>query len=66
LFWGQVDTSKAVGIHGLEDENEDIRVHVVSREQAYEWVNNGRIDNASTVLGIQWLMLNYQQIRNSL
>jgi ADP-ribose pyrophosphatase len=66
LFWGQVDATKAAGIHGLEHENEDIRVHVVSREQAYKWVNNGRIDNAATVLGIQWLMLNYQQIRDSL
>ncbi|AZG34903.1 MULTISPECIES: ADP-ribose diphosphatase [Shewanella] len=66
LFLGQVDATKAAGIHGLEHENEDIRVHVVSREQAYKWVNNGRIDNAATVLGIQWLMLNYQQIRDSL
>ncbi|MEH6463494.1 MAG: ADP-ribose diphosphatase [Shewanella psychromarinicola] len=66
LFLGQVDATKAAGIHGLEHENEDIRVHVVSRDQAYKWVNNGRIDNAATVLGIQWLMLNYQQIRDSL
>lgn len=66
LFWGHVDTTNAGGIHGLEHEHEDIRVHVVSREQAYEWINNGRIDNASTVLGIQWLMLNYQQIRDAL
>ncbi|MGX9462077.1 ADP-ribose diphosphatase [Shewanella sp. A14] len=66
LFWGLVDTTNAGGIHGLEYENEDIRVHVVSREQAYDWINNGRIDNASTVLGIQWLMLNYQQIRGAL
>jgi len=66
LFWAQVDATQAYGIHGLEHEDEDIRVHVVSREQAYEWVKNGRIDNASTVLGIQWLMLNYQQIRDTL
>ena len=66
LFWGRVDTTYAGGIHGLDYENEDIRVHVVSRQQAYEWVNNGRIDNAATVLGIQWLMLNYQQIRDAL
>ena len=64
LFWGQVDTTNAKGIYGLDHEDEDIRVHVVSREQAYEWVNSGRIDNASTVLGIQWLMLNYQGIRD--
>ncbi|MCT8987732.1 ADP-ribose diphosphatase [Shewanella phaeophyticola] len=66
LFWGQVDATQASGIHGLDHENEDIRVHVVSRQQAYDWVNSGRIDNASTVLGIQWLMLNYQTIRDTL
>ncbi|WP_137225429.1 ADP-ribose diphosphatase [Shewanella sp. MEBiC00475] len=66
LFLGHVDTTNAGGIHGLEHENEDIRVHVVSRQQAYEWINNGRIDNAATVLGIQWLMLNYQKIRDTL
>lgn len=35
---GEVDATTASGIHGLADENEDIRVHVVSREQAYQWV----------------------------
>ncbi|QIR16082.1 ADP-ribose diphosphatase [Shewanella aestuarii] len=61
LYVGLVDASKASGLHGLDHENEDIKVHVVSREQAYQWVQSGVIDNASTVLGIQWLMLNYQQ-----
>ncbi|UCX05986.1 ADP-ribose diphosphatase [Shewanella glacialimarina] len=64
MYLGRVDASQANGIHGLDSENEDIKVHVVSREQAYDWVKSGRIDNASTVLGIQWLMLNYQQYQN--
>lgn len=34
----EVDSLKAKGIHGLAEENEDIRVHVVSRVQAYRWV----------------------------
>lgn len=38
---GEVDATTAKGIHGLADENEDIRVHVVSREQAYRWVEEG-------------------------
>ncbi len=38
ILVGEVDATTAVGIHGLADENEDIRVHVVSREQAYQWV----------------------------
>lgn len=32
---GEVDARVARGIHGLPEENEDIRVHVVSREQSY-------------------------------
>ncbi len=47
ILVGEVDASTAKGIHGLAEENEDIRVHVVSREQAYQWVEEGRIDNAA-------------------
>ncbi len=42
LWWAKWDATTASGIHGLADENEDIRVHVVSREQAYQWVEEGK------------------------
>ncbi len=42
ILVGEVDATTAAGIHGLADENEDIRVHVVSREQAYQWVEEGK------------------------
>ncbi|EGT5683717.1 ADP-ribose diphosphatase [Cronobacter turicensis] len=64
LLVGEVDATTAQGIHGLADENEDIRVHVVSREQAYQWVEEGRIDNAASVIALQWLQLHYQALRN--
>lgn len=63
LFAGQVDSSQAKGIHGLADENEDIRVHVVKREQAYQWMCEGKIDNGIAVMGLQWLQLNYVQLQ---
>ncbi|HAS03248.1 MAG TPA: ADP-ribose diphosphatase [Pasteurella multocida] len=62
LFVGKVDSTTAKGLHGLSEENEDIRVHVVSREQAYQWVNEGKIDNSIAVLGLQWLQLNYKTL----
>ena len=66
LFLGLVDSSKVGGIYGLlEEENEDILVHVVSREQAYQWVVEGKIDNVIAVIGLQWLELNYQKYRNN-
>lgn len=61
---GEVDATTAEGIHGLADENEDIRVHVVSRELAYQWVEEGKIDNAASVIALQWLQLHYQTLRH--
>ena len=64
IMVGEVDATTAEGIHGLADENEDIRVHVVSREQAYQWVEKGKIDNAASVIALQWLQLHYQTLRH--
>lgn len=60
---GEVDAASARGIHGLADENEDIRVHVVSREQAYQWVMEGKIDNAASVIALQWLQLHHDALK---
>lgn len=64
LFLGLVDSKKVGGIYGLAEENEDILVHVVSRAQAYQWVQEGKIDNVIAVLGLQWLQLNYQKYQH--
>lgn len=64
LFLGLVDSDKVGGVHGLAEEHEDILVHVVSRSQAYQWVQAGKIDNVIAVLGLQWLELNYQKYRS--
>lgn len=63
VFLGLVDSSKIKSgeIYGLLEEHEDIRVHVVSRQQAYLWVEDGTIDNVIAVIGLQWLQLNYQK-----
>ncbi|WP_368877914.1 ADP-ribose diphosphatase [Proteus mirabilis] len=63
VYVGEVDATTATGIHGLACENEDIRVHVVSREQAYQWVEEGIIDNAASVIALQWLQLHYVTLR---
>lgn len=63
ILVGEVDATAAEGIHGLVDENEDIRVHVVSREKAYQLVEEGSIDNAASVIALQWLQLHYEKLR---
>lgn len=63
ILVGEVDASVAQGNHGLEEENEDILVHVVSRQQAYQWVEEGKIDNAASVIALQWLELHYKKLQ---
>ncbi len=63
VFVGEVDASLASGIHGLDYEGEDIRVHVVSREQAYQWVLDGTFENGASIIALQWLQLNYERLR---
>jgi len=58
LFIANVDSTDVEGVFGLAEESEDIRVHVVSRAEAYEWVKTGKINNAATIIGLQWLELN--------
>ncbi|PML08975.1 ADP-ribose diphosphatase [Vibrio breoganii] len=63
LFIGQVKAPTSAGVFGLESEGEDICVHILTREEAYEMVKNGTIENAASIITIQWLMLNHQQLR---
>ncbi|WP_081136915.1 NUDIX domain-containing protein [Halomonas sp. BC2] len=55
LFCGLVDSQGVGGVHGVEDENEDIRVHVVSFPAAWQLLEQGRLDNAMCLIGMHWL-----------
>ncbi|WP_252107436.1 MULTISPECIES: NUDIX domain-containing protein [unclassified Halomonas] len=55
LFCGLVDTVGMGGIHGLDEEHEDIRVHVVSFTDAWALLEQGRLDNAMCLIGLHWL-----------
>lgn len=64
LYLAQVDTTDVGGIHGLDDEHEDIKVHVLDVEEAFSLLDKGVIDNAATVISLQWLKLHKAQIDN--
>lgn len=64
IYYGRVDTSGLGGVHGLEHENEDIRVEVVDAGWAFAAINSGIINNAATILALQWLQLNRNRLRN--
>ena len=57
LFCGRVDASTATGIHGLVEEHEDIEVVVMPLDDAFQAIASGDINNAMTIIAIQWLQL---------
>ncbi|MEH6394074.1 NUDIX domain-containing protein [Pseudoalteromonas sp.] len=52
------------GVYGLETEGEDIKTHIISFNEAMARLASGEIDNAATVISLQWLALNRERIMN--
>ena len=63
LYLGRCDSEGAGGVYGLPEEGEDIRVHVWPLEDALQAVKDGRIDNAASIIALQWLALNRAEVR---
>jgi len=63
LFCGAMDSDLLGGLHGLSDEQEDIRLQIVDREQAWRWMGEGKLNNASTIIAMQWLQLHARRLQ---
>jgi len=66
LYAACIDISKLNNdnpVYGLEDEGEDILVHIMPRSEAMALLSEGKINNAATIIGLQWLALNYQSLQ---
>ena len=63
LFCGRVDSSQAGGIFGLTHEHEDIRAHVFPKSFVYNALKTGEINNAATIIAVQWLQLHELEVK---
>jgi len=63
LYVARVSTEGMGGVFGLDDEHEDIKVHIVKRPEAVEWLKTGKIRNAVAIIGLQWLALNHAELQ---
>jgi ADP-ribose pyrophosphatase len=63
IFYGRIDSHGIGGVHGLDEEQEDIRVEVVDFDQAMAWLDDGTIDSAVGIIALQWLRLNRERLR---
>jgi len=62
LYCAAVNSAGVEGLYGLESEGEDIRAVVVDYAQAVDWLDEGKLNNASTIISLQWLMLNHTRL----
>ena len=65
LLCGLADLTEVGGIHGLDEEQEDIKVHVIPAQAALEQLYQGRFNNAALLLALQWLALNRSRLCES-
>jgi ADP-ribose pyrophosphatase len=63
LFLARVDASGAGGIHGVADEDEDIRVVVLPFAEALARAESGDIDNSFCLVALWWLAAHRQKLR---
>lgn len=63
LFCGRIASAEGDGVHGLQEEGEDILVHTVSRTDALQLLAQDRIPNGHTLIALQWLALNGAALR---
>jgi ADP-ribose pyrophosphatase len=62
-FIGRVNTGDVKGLHGVDHEGEDIRPFTVPLDDAYGGIEIGRVNNAMTIIALQYLMLNRAAVR---
>ncbi|HJO12496.1 MAG TPA: NUDIX domain-containing protein, partial [Gammaproteobacteria bacterium] len=65
VYCGRIDSQDAGGLGGLAEENEDIEIVVMSFDDAIAELNSGVINNAMTVIALQWLQLNKESVVDS-
>jgi ADP-ribose pyrophosphatase len=63
LFCGRVNKVAIGGLHGLQDEGEDILVHSVSRMDALQMLEDNHIPNGHTLIALQWLHIHGESLR---
>jgi len=63
VYCGRVDSTGAGGVHGLDEEDEDILVRAISYEELWRWYQEGRINTAIPIIAVQWLAIHRQRLR---
>ncbi len=63
VYLAEVEAPAEGGIHGLAGEHEDIRSMVVTADEAFAWLETGRVTAATAVVPLLWLRVHRPRLR---
>lgn len=64
MFCGEVDLPNTSSkIHGLKEEDENIRTYIISRQEAIAWLDSGKINSGPGQLILNWLARFGEELR---
>jgi len=66
LYAASTNSSDVGGLHGLVEEGEDIRVHVIDIQDAIGLLDDGYIVSSKTIIALQWLALHQSDLERQL
>ena len=63
LFSGEVDLKKIITkFHGTEDNDEDIKIHVIELNEIEKYLEEKTLLTSLTVISLQWILLNKETL----
>ncbi len=65
VFCAEADLSAAGGVHGLAEENEDIRVEIVPALEAIRLLDAGAIEAGPAVVGLAWFARHHERLKRT-
>ena len=63
LFVARAETNDVSGFFGRAEEGEDIKVTTHDVSEVVGMLAGGRLANATTLIAVQWLALNYERLK---
>jgi len=62
LYLGRISAKGAGGVFGMPEENEHIRVSVFDEAALRQMMDDGKLENAATLIAVQWFFLNRARV----
>lgn len=63
IYCGIIDARDVGGVHGLDEEHEDIKVHSLKYSDVMQLLDEGLLTSSSTLIALLWLKMNHDQFR---